>query len=513
MAIRTVPKPRPRPTPRPRPLSFARIWPSAAEAIAKADRSAVAPLVVNPGAHLQSRFSFGATPSMTDWIAKHGPDAWWDSQVALGQAHSGYSACPEVAAQGPQLGTSPAQARAWLKANGHEYGWQVMDQLTRVTLGLQAWSQAQLYETVVDFFSNHLNVANHSGDVWSSRHVYDRDVIRRHAFGSFTDMLIASSKSPAMLRFLNLAQSSKQAVNENYGRELLELHTVGLEAGYTEADVKNSARMLTGRALDADFNYLYRPERHWTGAIRVLDFTHPNTSSADGDAGGDAYLSYLAAHPSTAQRLARKLCIRFVSDAPSASLVSVVARTYLANRTQILPTLQAIFRSDEFWASRGRKTRRPTENLIATVRVLGVTASDMSRALAVLHWMSGAVGQTPLDWPAPNGYPDLAASWRSSGTLVNLWTYHRGFVQNWWHGLVAPTPEAHYGGVTPATSGAAITLLTRRLTGQSFSAAHTAALQEFLAEPASTPLAKSNLRWYLGHLIPLILDGPHHALR
>src|SRR5919112_1268803 len=131
-----------------------------------------------------------------------------------------------------------------LAANGNEYGWEAMDQLTRVTLGLQAWSRGQVYETAVDFFANHLNVANHSDGVWTTRHTMDRDVIRRHALGSYVNLLLASARNPAMLRYLSLASSTKSAINENHGRELLELHTVGI-GNYTEADVQNSARILT----------------------------------------------------------------------------------------------------------------------------------------------------------------------------------------------------------------------------------------------------------------------------
>jgi hypothetical protein len=490
-----------------------RIWPDAHTAMARAARTAVAPLTVDTAGHLLSRFSFGPTAADRDWVAAQGPDAWWSAQVAAGKALSGYRGVPSVAAVGPLLDRQPAAVRAWLKAAGTEYGWQAMDQLGLVTLGLQAFSPAQLYETVVDFFANHLNVANHNGDVWHTRHTMDRDVIRAHAFGTYSDMLLASSRNPAMLVYLSLASSKKTAVNENYGRELLELHTVGIEAGYTEDEVKNSARILTGRSLDADFDYAYRPQWHWTGPITVLGFSHANATAEGGEAAGDAYLRYLAAHPSTARRLARKLCLRFVSDAPSATLVEAVAQAYLSSGTNILSTLSAIVRSDEFWASRGAKIRRPTENLLATVRILGNRPNDTAKALNTLNWMTSVVGHRPLDWPSPDGYPDVAGAWRSSATLLTLWEFHRGFAQSWWDGFAPLNCTTLYGSAKPRTSGEAVDALTRRLTGASFSAPHRLALQRFLGEPATTPIAKSMLRWLLPHLVPLILDGPHHALR
>jgi uncharacterized protein (DUF1800 family) len=489
---------------------MALIWPTITQAVAHASHTAHAPLVWDPTGHLLSRAAFGPTPRSRAYIGAHGVTGWYNQQLAEGAKHAGYSGNAAVMAQGPLLAQSPWDVRQFLKANGDEYGWDAMDQLTRVTLGLQTWSTAQMYETLVDLFSNHLNVANHNGDVWNTRHAYDRDVIRTHAMGSFTDMLLASARHPAMLYFLNLAESTKTAVNENYGRELLELHTVGLT--YSEDDVKNTAKLLTGRTVDSSSNYVYRPTRHYTGTIRVLGFAHANAASGDGEPAGDALLRYLAAHPATAQRLARKMCVRYVSDAPSAELVTAVANSYLAHDTNIVPMLSTILHSTEFWQSRGAKVRRPAENLIATVRTLVPKVSDMSKALNTLHWMSADVGHVPLDWSAPNGYPDVAASWRSSSTLLSEWNQHLGFAGDWWEGFAASDKVALYGS-KPATSGDAITLLTKRLTGMTFSTTHRAALQKFLGEPASTKMANSRLRWLLDPLIAIILDGPHHALR
>ena len=200
-----------------------------AQAIAHARHTAVAPLVWDPTEHLLARGSFGATQYTASWVAKAGPDAWFKQQVAYGKTYQGYTGYPTaLKATGNLLGMNPYDLRQWLISKGNEYDWDAMDQLTKMTLALQGWSPAQLYEVLVDFFSNHLNVPNHSGDLWITRHAYDRDVIRKYAMGSFTDMLLASSKHPAMLQYLNLAESTKTAVNENYGREVLELHTVGL---------------------------------------------------------------------------------------------------------------------------------------------------------------------------------------------------------------------------------------------------------------------------------------------
>lgn len=486
---------------------------SISEALAQATRTARSPMTWDPVDHLLSRFAFGPTAEARAAVKASSVTAWYNDQVALATRYRGYTGNAAVAAEGPLLGLSPALVRQALKTAGNEFGWTAMDQLTRVTLGLQVWSQAQLFETLVDFFANHLNVTNHSGDLWNTRHVYDRDVIRAHAMGSFTSMLLASAKSPAMLLYLNLAQSSKNAVNENYGRELLELHTVGMV--YSEADVKNASYLLTGRTIDIQtFEYLYNPANHRTGAVKVLGFAHANSSTADGKTGADAMITYLAKHPATAKRLAEKLCVRFVSDTPSSTLVAAVAKAYTDSGTRILPMVSTILRSDEFWSARGLKVRRPAEHVVATLRVLGTqpAALQTGKAIEALHWMSAAVGHVPLDWVDPDGYPDVATAWRSAGTLLKLWQFNLGMAGDWWAQFAKFDKTTLYGG-TPANSGDAIARLGVRLTGTPLPSAHLSALQTFLGEPATTPMANSTLRWLISPLIALILDGPRHAFR
>ena len=279
------------------------IWPSIQQAVKHSSHHAHAPLTWDPTAHLLSRFAFGPTPSQRRHLAKVGPSHWYANQIEFARKHHGYSGHRGIARVGPLLNLSPYGVRQWLIRHGNEYGWDAMDQLTEVTLGLQGWSPAQLYETLVDLFSNHLNVPNHNGDVWNTRHAYDRDVIRKHAMGRFSDMLLASARHPAMLIYLSLADSTKAAVNENYGRELLELHTVGLH--YSERDVQNTARMLTGRTLDEHQHYVFDEYIHPRGRIKVLGFSHPNSHPAQGQQAGDELLRYLAHHPDTAANIAR----------------------------------------------------------------------------------------------------------------------------------------------------------------------------------------------------------------
>ena len=237
-----------------------------------------------------------------------------------------------------------------------------------------------------DFWSNHLNVTC-PGDTWDSRHLYDSQVIRKYAFGKYKDMLLASAKHPAMLLYLNNEESTKQHPNENYGRELLELHTVGVDGGYDENDIYSSARILTGLTLRnpkpgttdrpswTRREFAFDPTIHDTSGGTILGFTWSNHAASTGLTQAENYITYLARHRKTAERIAYKLAVRFVSDAPPASLVSRLADVYQANDTAIVPVLRALFTSREFTFSSGMKVRRPYEDLIAGLRALDVRPS------------------------------------------------------------------------------------------------------------------------------------------
>ncbi len=213
------------------------------------------------------------------------------------------------------------------------------------TLGRQVFGSRQLFEVVVDVFANHLHVATPSDRGWDVAPQYAISVIRRHAFGKFSDMLQAAMRHPAMLRFLDNDASTRDSVNENLGRELLELHTVGVSSGYTEKDVRASAYVLSGRGATPEGKFEYVADKHRTGRVKVLGWSASNGSAKGGLATGDRYLDYLAKHPATARTIARKLVVRFVDDSPPAGLVNHLAEVYLKNNTAILPVLTALFRS------------------------------------------------------------------------------------------------------------------------------------------------------------------------
>jgi hypothetical protein len=507
-------------------LALAEIFPTTTDALRASAHATIPPLQWDPAAHLLSRFAFGPTlldrrkiaaSGGGDRWARRNASHWLSHQASLGSQLTGYRGVRGVARHFPLLALSSKRVSATLRANGNANGWDAMDQLSRATIALQIYSPAQLYESLVSFFSDHLNVPNMNSDVWVFRHAYDRDVIRPNAMGTFTRMLLASARHPAMLLYLNVAQSSKAHPNENYARELLELHTVGRH--YSQSDVTNAAAIFTGRGVDWNsYAYAYHPELHSTGSVAVLGFSDANSDAAAGEAVGDAFLRHLAAHPLTAQNIAHKICVRFVSDTPSQRLVDAVAHAYLASGTGIMPMVRTLMRSREFWESRGAKVRRPAENLVASIRALGLRVIDLNAATTNVQQQTRSLGHEPLAWPAPNGYPDVASAWRSSGAFVARCHYQLGYASNWTGGFRKFDPK-HLYPRPPHTSGDAIDMLTAGLTGQRFSQAHHAALSTLLGEPASTPMRTSVLTtrargtWSLEQLVGMILHSPHHALR
>jgi uncharacterized protein (DUF1800 family) len=466
--------------------------------------------------HLLQRATYGATPESLARVRRIGTAAWLEEQLTPATLADPLGDL--VTAKFPRLQWSVAQVRATF-----EFGWDVMFDLGQAPLGRAAWSTRQLLEVMVDFWSNHLNVTNPFDGGWDNRHLYDRDVIRKHALGRFSDMLVASAKHPAMLRYLDNASSTKDAPNENYGRELLELHTVGVHGGYTEAMMVDSARIMTGYTVDDSTGlYRYDASRHWTGPVTVLGFTHAN-GAANGEAMAEQYLRYLAGHPATAQRIATKLAQRFVADQPPASLVTRLASTYLANGTAVAPVLRTLFASDEFFAAAGAKLRRPYEDVVATIRTLGIrplpaTSTTWRKGLESLYWLVGGLGMAPMAWHPPNGYPDVADAWQSAAGTLGRWNAHVHLAARWWPDdkeLAHPDPRTWLPTVLPATYGGLVDALAQRLVYTGLPAASRTAVLGFMGKRGADPLKADDewVGWRLPFVAALVLDTPVHGTR
>ncbi|GLY13781.1 hypothetical protein Kisp01_07970 [Kineosporia sp. NBRC 101677] len=466
---------------------------------------------------LLRRATYGPTPALLAEAQKMGRKAWLDRQLTPAQIPDSY--VEGILGRFPRVKWPIAKIRQEYAKN---FGsWDVMLELTRATMVRAIWSERQLFELMVEFWSNHLNVTCPSGDVWDSRADYDR-VIREHTFGRFGDLLVAASLHPAMQSYLDNASSTKDHPNENQGRELLELHTVGVGTGYTEDDVKDSARILTGFGTDGSGEATYRPKRHFVGPVGVLGFSDPNPTAEGGQELAVRYLNYLARHENTARQLAYKLCLRFVADNPPAALVTRLAETYLANDTAIVPVLRELFGSREFATSSGQKLRRPYEDLVATMRILGMKPDAKgTEGIESLHWMILDMGHCPLYWGPPNGYPDVASAWQSPAGTLARWNSHLNIAARFWpKTLVGPNLSAMIPNPRPATHGALINALSERLLQRKATQVQQVAICDFLSDewhritPAS-PVKKDSviIGWRLPYVVSLLLDSPAHALR
>jgi uncharacterized protein (DUF1800 family) len=464
----------------------------------------------DPIAHLVRRATFGPTPATLAEAAKLGIAGWLDKQ--LDPARINDAACDALLTRLPLAGADIATVRAKLPVHSYE----AFGQLGRATVARAVWSNRQLFEMTAGFWANHLHVAAPSSGIWDSRSDYDKQVTRKHAFGKFSDMLRASARHPAMLTYLDNRSSTKAHPNENYARELMELHTVGLI--YSEADVQAAAKLLTGLTVGSTGTYTYQAARHATGAVSVLGFSHANATAEGGEAAALAFLDHLAFHPATADRIATKLCVRFVADEAPATLVAKLAKVYLDHGTAIAPVLRALFTSPEFAAAAGQKVRTPFEDLTAAVRALGLgPEKDGVKALDALYNMLVAAGNAPLRWAPPNGFPDVAAAWASPSAFLMRCNSHLNLAAGWYPKQLTRPADMLKAlvPVLPATYGGLVDALARRLIGTALPAAHTAAVLSVAGKLPTSSLTSSDksVAGSLPYLIALVLDSPTFQLR
>ncbi|WP_344948489.1 DUF1800 domain-containing protein [Terrabacter ginsenosidimutans] len=469
----------------------------------------------DPVLHLLRRATFGPSPALVSEVRAQGATAWLDAQLA--PATVADTTMDAVLTRWPRLGWKTWEVRERLEGGDT---WTVMNDLLESHLARALFSRRQLLETVVDFWTNHLVVPVPSSEVWDSAHLFQRDVIRKYALGKYSDMLNAAARHPSMLKVLDNADSTKKAPNENYGRELLELHTVGV-GNFTEADVKMSALALTGLSVDSESGlYSYKPQRRYVGTVKVLGWSDPNTVPENGSAVATLYLNYLAAHPATATRIATKLATRYVSDTPPASLVTQLAQVYLANGTAIAPVLRALFLSPEFAASAGQKVRTPYEDAIASCRILGLTpepvpASGVTSDLRSLSWLTGTFGQAPMGWPAPNGYPDVAAAWNGASSTLNRWNFHLSLAGNWTlKAMTRPDVATLVPAPLPSTYAVLVDALATKLL-ISLTTAQRDAICRFVDHAPGDALTAgaAAVTWRLPSIVALLLNSPNFLTR
>ncbi len=366
---------------------------------------------------------------------------------------------------------------------------------------------------MTDFWSTLLHIPIGHDRAWVYRFDYDT-TIRTNALGRFEDLLVACSLHPAMRVYLDNWKSVKNKPNENQGRELLELHTVGRSAGYTEAMVKASAVLLSGYTVDwgNTFAPTYNSAAHTTGAVKVLDFNHAN-ASADGQAATVAYLKYLANHPATARRIATKLATYFVSDSPSDGLISSLAGVYTSSGTSIPEVLKALSTHPEFLTSEGNKIRTPVADLVATARVLDV---DVQAPTASTSWAAAANyvqgAERVFSWPRPDGPPIVGSAWSSPSRIFNSYRMHRNQAGGWYPQQAVyrtgaawlPTPSLRF--------EAYVDHLCRTWFGRAATSRQLTAASQAVGVSASTLISSKHAvgSWQFPWLAYTLLDSPDH---
>lgn len=335
--------------------------------------------------------------------------------------------------------------------NGLQRPQRIIAELQASRILRAVYSERQLQEVMVDFWTNHFNVfAGKGADRWLLPS-YDRDTIRPNALGKFSDLLLATAQSPAMLFYLDNFQSvspdanrgrgmlrqnqqrPRRGINENYARELMELHTLGVDGGYTQQDVQEVARCFTGwtifqpRGGGAAVNALMGGDaaRRTAGTFFFNARTHDDgektvlghkISEGGGFKDGLTVIDILAHHPSTAKFIATKLVRHFVSDTPPPALVDRVAAAFTKSDGDIRETLKAIFFSNEFNSPEAyrAKIKRPFELVVSAIRTLG---ADTNGGPGTHQWIA-RMGEPLYGFQTPNGYSDAAESWVNTGGLL-----------------------------------------------------------------------------------------------
>ncbi|MGA7859886.1 MAG: DUF1800 domain-containing protein [Terracidiphilus sp.] len=364
----------------------------------------------------------------------------------------------------------------------------VAEELIAGRLTRDIYSNAQLQEVMTDFWLNHFNVYLRKNEATPYYLVsYERDVIRPHALGKFEDLLEATAHSPAMLIYLdnassigpdsiaaerakdnawrrpNAKQKAPEGLNENYARELMELHTLGVNGGYTQADVIQAARILTGWTVDQPQRgggFEFNPNRHEPGTMKVMGQKFKD----HGEQQGRELLHFLATRPATAHFISRELAERFVSDDPPQSLVDRMARSYMSSGGDIPSVLRTLFHSPEFWSTSvyRAKVKTPIEFVASAVRASNANIDNLRPVANALRQM----GMPVYGCVTPNGYSWQSDAWVSTGALVDRMNFALALAANRLPGITeawATQPAANPN--FAATPAAAVTASTTESPG------------------------------------------------
>jgi uncharacterized protein (DUF1800 family) len=415
-------------------------------------------------------------------------------------------------------------------------------ELVDATILRAVYSKKQLVEVLADFWHNHFNVYFWQDDGVPLLVSYHRDVLRAHMFGNFRQMLEAVATHPSMLYYLNQNNSSDAGPNENFARELFELHTLGAEnylgvrdpntvekdangiaVGYVDNDVYEAARCFTGWRVDDDI-YEYEDDigktgrfiyyRPWHDRFNKLILGKYIPADQEDMKDGRDVLDLLANHPGTARFISRKLCRRFISDLPPASVVEAAAATFMQYRDapdQLKRVYETILLSPEFGQTYGQKIKRPFEAAVSMMRALN---ADFTRPPGGISWMLSMMGQPLFERRPPDGYPDVKEAWANSMSLLYRWNFAVALAENWLDDeeqrrLI----RTDILGQTPAeirTAEGLADFWIHRLLGRAMAAADRAAVIAVMAQEygAQETLPEDHVQWVLPAMVEVILMSP-----
>ena len=423
--------------------------------------------------HVLNRLGYGPRPDDVERVRQMGLAAYMERQLDPGRlpderAEAAVQMFPAVALNITDvLHSYPEPDRKLLaKVQSGEMSQQELRQMAplekrpaRISAELQAakltravLSERQLEEVMVDFWFNHFNVDARKGAVKWMVADYERTAIRPHALGKFRDLLLATARHPAMLFYLDNWMSTRadlvvrtgpqrgrqMGLNENYAREIMELHTLGVDGGYTQQDVIDVARAFTGWSIEKpreQGTFVFRAAAHDQGEKHVLGHV---LLSGGGEADGVRVIDILSRHPSTATFIATKLVRRFVSDDPPSALVQRAARTFRDTDGDIRRVMVTILSSPEFFSPEAyrAKIKTPLEIVASSVRALDgeltppVGAPLQAGGGFALAQQVGKLGEPLYQQQPPTGYPDVAEAWVNTGALLNRMNLALGLTAN-----------------------------------------------------------------------------------
>lgn len=372
-----------------------------------------------------NRVAFGAKPGEVAKVTKMGVQAYLEEQLA--------DTLTEDPLVNWRVNTLDLQeeVRSAPENTADLSNEQLLQETAQASLLRAVYSRHQLRETMADFWTNHFNIFALKNNERELIPVDTETVIRPHILSSFRDLLLASAHSPAMLSYLDNQENKRGVANENYARELLELHTLGVHSGYTQKDIQEVARCFTGWRLrtSGDFQmnfiegvktpykaFLFDANLHDEGA-KFIPFLNLSLSPKGGEKDADAVLERLATHEATARFLAQKLCRRYLGYVPN-EIVERATKAYLKNDTSIRALLRPILLDGlKLEATKRPLFKRPLDFVVSALRTLG---ADTDGGVEIQHALQD-MGQPLYQWPMPDGFPEKGAAW--TGSLLARWNF------------------------------------------------------------------------------------------